>query len=214
MGDGELAESTMVVPDQSSEPRRTQFSIRTVLLAPLVLVVFVGLAAAVEDATDWGLFLLLGGDRFTGALNWLVGLDDPTGTVRRYVVFALFLLPEWTVLAVVTLVLGLRRSRFAHHSLAWLLALAFPVKDFIFDSWLTSSCDGSLPVSYNVQVVSALGAVIGIGAWYIGWRIRGRYYDLAVEHRPAGTSRSMQIVIWTLVLIASGYGWAALTRLK
>lgn len=216
MGEGEAMEWTVVVPEEPSERRRTQFTIRGLLLVPILMVIFVGLAATIDNVADTICLLSIGDAWFLEIQYWLIGAGVPASFVTKYVPFALLRLPEWIVLAVAALTLGLQRSR-RSRLLAWLLILSFPLSEAIADSWHTSS--GDIPgidllMSFRIRIVSAFGLLVGIIPWFLGWWIRGRHYDDTAERRTTRVSRSVQIVVWTLVLIGSGSGWAALARLK
>lgn len=216
MSDEEAIESPASVVDQSSRDARMQFTIRGLLLVPLLLVIFVGLAAMIDDVADTICLLSIGDAWFLEIQSWLIRAGIPASFVTKYVPFALLRLPEWIVLAAVTLTLGLQRSR-RSHLLAWLLILSFPLSEAIADSWHTSS--GKIPgidllMSFRIRIVSAFGLLVGMTPWFLGWWIRGRHYDERPERRASRLSHSVHIAIWSLVLIGSGYGWATLARLK
>ncbi|NLS91112.1 MAG: hypothetical protein GXX96_02890 [Planctomycetaceae bacterium] len=210
-------ETNPLEPQPKKRParRRLQFSMRALLLAPLILVIYVGLAVII-DAYAFSVSCRVFGMWLIDARHWLIGLGFSTDFVTSYLGLALVRLPGWLVLASVAFLMGLRRCRRAH-LLAWLLALAFPLSELILDSWLAASGlfgEADLFLNFNVRIVSAFGFVVGVGAWSIGWFIRGRRYDLAAERRPTWFSRVVQVVIWTFVLAVSIYGWTALARLR
>lgn len=214
MKDGKTAEPRAV--EEKPKKRRMQFSMRTLILAPLIMIVFVGLAVSVDAYASLVSYRLFGIGWEGEARNWLLGVGVPVRLVTGYVALALLRLPGWLVLAVVLFVLGLQRSAHAHF-MAWLLALADPLSEFISVSWLVASDffpDSVTPTYFYIQVVTAFGLALGIVAWFLGWWIRGRHYDDTAEHQITWMSRTVQIVVWTLVLIASGYGWTALASLR
>jgi len=215
MSDGEVVDRAKV--DESSKKRRLQYGVRALMLAPLVMIVFVGLACFVDIYTSLLSYWLFGFGWERDVWNWLIGVGIPVSFVTGYVSFALLRLPGWLVLAVATFALGLRRSRRSHF-LAWLFALSFPLSELIASSWFDSSghsfSDSSLLTSFHVRIVSAFGFAVGISAWFLGWWMRGRNYDDAAERRVTSFGRTVQIAIWTLVLIGSGYGWFGLVSLR
>lgn len=203
-------------PETAPARHRLQFSMRALLVIPLVLVIYVGLAVAIDLYASHVSFSLFGIGWLSDTRYWLIGAGVPANFVTGYIAFAQLRLPGWIVLAAATLFLGLRRSRRAH-LLAWLLALAFPISELIGHSWASAS--GFFPgvnvlLSFNVRIVSAFGFVVGIAAWLIGWSLRGRRYDLAAERRATWFSRVVQIAIWALILAVSVYGWTALASLR
>ncbi len=216
MSEESTADSPEAQPGPSTETRRLQFGIRTILLVPLIFIVFVGLVTVIDDYAYLSSCRLFGIGWCSKFQSWLIGAEVPVWFVVDYLSQALVRFPGWMVLAGITFSLGLRRSRRAHF-LAWLLALAIPLWEAVFASWVASSDPfqgDTLLFRVNGQIVSALGFVIGIGAWLVGWRIRGRHYDLAAERWPTWISRSVQIVFWTLVVAASVSGWSALAKLR
>jgi hypothetical protein len=109
----------------------------------------------------------------------------------------------WCAMALINLILGLLRSRTAHAG-AWLLALAFPFTNSIV-----------FPVyafSFDIHVVSFFGIPIGLAAWFVGWRLRGRNYGRALELRPKWLHNSLTVAVWILVGVLGSWGWTMLVE--
>ncbi len=216
MKDGDTVDRPEV--ERPPEKGRIQFSMRALILVPLVMVIFVGLAVFVDVCATLASYRLFGIGWEGNARHWLLGVGVPVPLVTRFICFAITRVPGWLVLAVVTFTLGLRRSRHSHF-LAWLLALAFPFSDLIYDAWFDSSsfasgANFSLLTSFHIRIVSAFGFVVGIAAWSLGWWIRGCHYDDAVDRHATWMSRSVQIAAWAFVAMASAYGWYGLASLR
>ena len=183
---------------------RFQFSLRGLLIAQTAFVLLVGVAYLLE-VIDAVVLLPVTVPWHSSARRGLINMGVPVSFVTGYVSFAFIRLGEWAVLALVNLILGLLRSKRAHVG-AWLLAIAFPFKDLVLSP--------QMAFYFNVRVVSLFGSLIGLAAWFIGWRLRGRDYERAVELRPKWLRSGLQIAVWILLAIAGSWGWVMLVEVK
>jgi hypothetical protein len=184
-----------------------QLSLRPLLLTLLLMFLFIGVAEAIRSFAIITMANTVGTDWWSRVRHGLIDHGMPEWLVCGWVAFALIDSAEWIALFVISLCLGLIRSRKAH-SAAWLLIIASPCQKL-----LSAAIIGPILLSRpNVLIVWLLIIPIGGVGWWISFRLRGHAYDRAKAITPIWLAATIQVVLVVVLLSAAFYGWTAIAE--
>ncbi|MCE5303975.1 MAG: hypothetical protein LLF97_12835 [Planctomycetaceae bacterium] len=164
----------------------------------------IGIALAVQNWAFWTMAHTIGLDWLAGARHGLIDAGMSEWLVCGWVNFALMDSAEWLAIFLISMGLGLIRSKKVHMA-AWLWIIASYGQKLVMAALIGPNL---LSLSHpNVLIVWLFIVPIGFAGWWIGYRLRGHDYSRARPVSPAWLSIMLQVVLAVGLLTAAVDGW-------